>query len=518
MSGKADGGRKKDFVPGALGETAKEVSGTLETKLYLMKFGKSLADQMEVVASEADFDSETMRDEFEDLINNINNLSEDNAQYYIVETAQLACSRQLDDVQTLLCKKGEITSILKVDVKNEEEEAESLSQLRIPEERSVIYGTRKPAVVTDAKGGLRDEIQSEIQGNKRWEGLNVISFGNCPYMQENPELGSLAQKLYDSIPVPERNVSAFEIEEKMTEAIEQGYGTCYCCMDLESEWENLPAGFCVDNGNFYCESSNKESTQQVDDIEEINMMSMLFCRRGGIITALTSGQKQIQEQIVYEQEEYREYFIYIDKDGNEKCVEWTISNEEFRDCNALTKEEIEKICSSHNTELVEKGFAEVIYYYCKDKKLNPKVLLSTLGQEQSWCKGGNYEKAFGVGAGGNPESFASSDEGIAKAGNIYIEKYEEGIKLEVMTVVVNKDAPNYNETKAVKGDKFSEWENANSQYIEYMKDGQEVECINAAMYAKLCYTPWVDFPPQGSHPLEDWLKIYNSLEDCLGDE
>ena len=142
MRGKADGGMKKDFVPGELGETAKEVSGTLETKLYLMKFGKSLADQMEVVASEADFDSETMRDEFEDLINNINNLSEDNAQYYIVETAQLACSRQLDDVQTLLCKKGEITSILKVDVKNEEEEAESLSQLRIPEERSVIYGTQ----------------------------------------------------------------------------------------------------------------------------------------------------------------------------------------------------------------------------------------------------------------------------------------------------------------------------------------------------------------------------------------
>ena len=42
--------------------------------------------------------------------------------------------------------------------------------------------------------------------------------------------------------------------------------------------------------------------------------------------------------------------------------------------------------------------------------------------------------------------------------------------------------------------------------------------MNAAMYAKLSYTPWVDFPPQGSHPLEDWLRIYNSLEDCLGDE
>ena len=33
------------------------------------------------------------------------------------------------------------------------------------------------------------------------------------------------------------------------------------------------------------------------------------------------------------------------------------------------------------------------------------------------------------------------------------------------------------------------------------------------MYAKLRHTSWVDFPPQGSHPLESWLEIYNSFDE-----
>lgn len=78
--------RKEDNVQ-ILGDNISE-----EDEVYFERFGNSLADQMEVVALESNLDSETMRNEFEELINNINNLTEDNAQYYIVETAQLVCS------------------------------------------------------------------------------------------------------------------------------------------------------------------------------------------------------------------------------------------------------------------------------------------------------------------------------------------------------------------------------------------------------------------------------------------
>ncbi len=139
------------------------------------------------------------------------------------------------------------------------------------------------------------------------------------------------------------------------------------------------------------------------------MTSILFCKHGGFIYPVTSGQTMVQE------DNYEAVFWYIDKDGNIVEVIWNISEEEFLDCNALSLEEIEKICNSKNPELVNRGFAKGIYNFCQ-------------------------------------------------------------------------------------------------------KEGQDIECVNAAMYAKLKYTPWVDFPPQNSHPLEDWLNIYNSLEDYLLDE
>ncbi|MCM1251952.1 MAG: phage tail tip lysozyme [Clostridium sp.] len=256
---------------------------------YFKKFGNSLADQMEVVARESNLDSQTMED-FEELINNINNLTEDNEKYYIVEGAQLACSAQINEEQTLICKNGEITSIPKMNVENEKGGTESLSQLRIPEDRAATYSIRKPAVVTDAKGGIRDEIHKKLWEKENEEGLNIISFGNCPYIPDSLELGDIAKELYNSTPALKRSASIIEIEEKMAETIEQGYGTCYCCMNLESEWENLPTGFYLDEGKFKYVRTNKESEQLSDRVEAINMMSMIFCKRGGIITPLHSGQ------------------------------------------------------------------------------------------------------------------------------------------------------------------------------------------------------------------------------------
>jgi hypothetical protein len=44
-----------------------------------------------------------------------------------------------------------------------------------------------------------------------------------------------------------------------------------------------------------------------------------------------------------------------------------------------------------------------------------------------------------------------------------------------------------------------------------MEKGQYVLPANAAMYAKLRYTPWIDFPPQSSHPLDDWHNMFKAL-------
>lgn len=181
-------------------------------------------------------------------------------------------------------------SIPKMDIENEKGETESLSQLRIPEDRPAEYSIHSPAIVTDTKGGLRGEIRKDKQESGAAEGVNIISFGNCQHIKDNTILEELAQELYDSIPASERSAALAEIEEKMIKAIRQGYGSCYCFMKPESEWENLPAGFTLDDGSFYYNAANKKSNQKFNDVEAINMMSMLFCTRGGIITAMESGQ------------------------------------------------------------------------------------------------------------------------------------------------------------------------------------------------------------------------------------
>lgn len=122
-----------------------------------------------------------------------------------------------------------------------------------------------------------------------------------------------------------------------------------------------------------------------------------------------------------------------------------------------------------------------------------------------------------MGPGGKPISVLDSGTGIAKAGKVYIDSYKKGKQAPSLVLEkINCDkGPDYPETKAAKGNDMAKWQENNGSYVTYMEKGQDIECVNAAMYAKLRYTPWVDFPPQNSHPLEDWLSIYNGLEDCL---
>ncbi len=85
--------------------------------------------------------------------------------------------------------------------------------------------------------------------------------------------------------------------------------------------------------------------------------------------------------------------------------------------------------------------------YYKNIEYNPKVILATLGQEQGWCKSGNFKSAFGVGEGGNPLDFADGDAGgLSIAGATFI-KWFNLQSLEPM--LVNQDKSPYKETRAV---------------------------------------------------------------------
>ncbi len=370
---------------------------------------------------------------------------------------------------------------------------------------------------------LRDVREGVVEAVTPDDGIpaaceaNIISCGNCRIMR----VSDIA-----------------EIEKRWDESME--YGTCYSLIKPVAEWLNP---LCAESVAGNCDAENTlalntglievgptrpscvitehhkvlEFDTQYGKKEGLTMLSTLLCTRGGIITIKVHGQiyvdgSQHEEGHSY----YGEAFSYIDKDGNVVTVVWTISEKEFLDASALTLTEIEKICNSHNPELVSRGFAEGIYNYCNTNGLNPKILLATLGQEQGWCLKGNYEKAFGVGPGGNPRDFSDSKTGIAASGNAFIKLFNEGVQGNSLLLKgINRDAgPNYPETKAACED-LNLWQSGNSKYVRYMEAGQDIECVNAAMYAKLRYTPWVDFPPQNSHPLEDWLHIYDSLEECL---
>ena len=222
-------------------------------------------------------------------------------------------------------------------------------------------------------------------------------------------------------------------------------------------------------------------------------------------------------------------FGYINKDGQYVTFVWTLSDEEFINSDALTLEQITEICNAHNPGLVERGFDKEIHRMCQELGVNPKVILATLGQEQGWCKPKatdssekierRYNKAFGVGPGGNPNSY-NSDQcgGVATSIKTFLKHYNDGLAMieengEIDTIHINSDKSPYPETRAVFKDGTANWQANNPNYVTYMEKGLDVIPVNAAMYAKLRYTPWVDFPPQGSHPLESWLEIYNSFDE-----
>lgn len=197
-------------------------------------------------------------------------------------------------------------------------------------------------------------------------------------------------------------------------------------------------------------------------------------------------------------------YTYLDKDGNKVIKKWEISEENFLDYMELSYEQIKNICSVKNKGLIEKGFDVAIFNCSQQLKINARVILATLAQEQGWCKNGKYEKAFGVGPGGTPKTFSDFEKGgIFKSVNTYIKWFNIGKKNNGKELHVNLDKSPYKETNAVFQDKTKAWQKSNQKYVKYMEEGIKIIPVNAVMYAKLKYTPWIDFHLK-------ILNLYNS--------
>lgn len=94
--------------------------------------------------------------------------------------------------------------------------------------------------------------------------------------------------------------------EEIKDILKKGVGTCYCFMNLNEMWENLPTEIADSISgklpNFGIEGFfTRPHYFKFDEEEGINMMSMLFCKfGGGCITALESGQDSFYNDLRYQ--------------------------------------------------------------------------------------------------------------------------------------------------------------------------------------------------------------------------
>jgi len=92
-------------------------------------------------------------------------------------------------------------------------------------------------------------------------------------------------KKEDNIPPFRCNCITAPYNDKEWEALESDelcltQGTCIALMNLNDEWDNLPR-------------TEGDECQEINGIPSINMGSILFCRHGGIISAVSSGQEEL---------------------------------------------------------------------------------------------------------------------------------------------------------------------------------------------------------------------------------
>ena len=303
-----------------------------EEKRYFEMYGEEINSQANLVAEENGVNPEE-KIKFALMMNS---LGSDRSEY-IVHGAPLECTMQIDNVQKFKYKGSEIKSIFNSD--------ENSGKLIIQEERTETINGVTPANIEDTKGGIRDTV---ICGEKK---INLFSFGNCKYAEDFKVVEGMAERLSKEL---NNDIPIDVLAEKMKTAMEAGKGSCYCLMMLNSEWENMPLGY-----NWYTEAfeinfpgagaaniSASTSYQQYNGKEGINMMSMLFCKCGGIINAKESGQT--------------DYGLYISRKTLESVGFKNITNESLWELNYILRnydiQDVEEIRHFLSQSVVESFF------------------------------------------------------------------------------------------------------------------------------------------------------------------
>lgn len=273
-----------------------------QDRQYFERHGAAMSGQAEAMAEQYDIDPKEMNDTFDTLMESLIY----NRKEYIVNRAPLQCSMQADEgtEQTLFYQGNKIISkpVLTAD----------MSALQLPEERPEDAQGFVFANISDTSGGLREELVNE-EGR-----LNIISFGNCKCIDE--ENITEIEEMLDGVcralmgRYEYTGVTEEEMLSGILQALKQNKGTCFCCMVLNPEWENLPAEYDYVDNTFREEPMMSgidrvlfaDSYMQFNGKEGINMMSMLFCRYGGgTISAKESGQgnnrfeKLTEEEILF---------------------------------------------------------------------------------------------------------------------------------------------------------------------------------------------------------------------------
>lgn len=272
-------------------QTSDSAEMSKEEKSYLNKFGDYINSQAELVAYQHELDPETERIEFEWLISSLLRQKSE----YIVEGAPLTCSMSTTKPQSLI--DAEYRQII-----SQPKSVKSMSKIQIIESRNETINGQIPVNITDTKGGLRDE--------QKENGLNIISFGNCRHVHNGMSIEQIARRLQSWYHWDGNERAVSEIICKIKEAIAQGKGTCYCCMLLNPKWDNLPENYSITNDP---ESTTKAliSKLKLDGYIKFNgnsgitMMSMLFCKNGGVISAKESGQLEAEMSFSME------YFFFL---------------------------------------------------------------------------------------------------------------------------------------------------------------------------------------------------------------
>lgn len=249
-------------------------------KLYFEKFGAAMDEQAEIIEENLEEYIRYADETYDSVMENLYN----NDGQYLVHGARLKCSKmKKEEGQKLVYKEEKLNS--------EPVLRKGMMDLYVTDTTRKGNDMGLPfANVSDTTGGMRGKLLTE------GEELNITSFGNCKFLDEEnlKDVEAIAERVYQAY----ANSSEFTgityemVLNGIIEAIRANMGTCYCCMALNYEWENLPVEFDYVDNTFSTERSGAESYFNFNGKEGINMMSMLFCGfGGGIINAEESGQK-----------------------------------------------------------------------------------------------------------------------------------------------------------------------------------------------------------------------------------